>query len=54
MARTTITMPDGLVVKAHEHGICVSHVAANAVLSEIILKVEQEKKAGLFKEVKTS
>jgi hypothetical protein len=52
MARTTITMPDGLTEEAHKRGICVSHVASNAVMSEIVSRVEQEKKAGLYKEVK--
>ena len=52
MARTTITMPDGLVDTAHKYGICVSRVAADAVKSEIEWKVERMKKMDLYREGK--
>jgi hypothetical protein len=54
MARTTIIMPDGLSDKARKHGLCISQIAAKAVLSELVSRVEQEKKTGLSKEVKKS
>jgi len=39
MEKVTLTLPDGLKQKAHDHGINVSKTCANAV-SEIVQKIE--------------
>jgi post-segregation antitoxin (ccd killing protein) len=44
MARTeptTISMPLGLRGKAHEHGLCISRVASNAI-RDAVEKLEKE------------
>lgn len=52
MDRLDLTLPKGLKQKAKEHGICISQFVAQALLSEIVRKVEMEKKAGLTGEKK--
>ena len=39
MEKVTLTLPDGLKQKAHDHGINVSKTCANAI-SEIVQKIE--------------